>query len=76
MQRENDPYWGVFIKETDFLGPLEELRTPYYSTCVATPAGDLMKRVMADGGDSIDLKVELDKLSADADKCISEGGQG
>ncbi len=75
MQRDSDPYWGVYIKETDFLGPLEELRSPYYSPCVATPAGDLMKRVTADGGDQIDIKAELDKLTAAADKCIADGGK-
>lgn len=75
MQRETDPYWGVFINETNFLGPLEELRTPYYSPCVATPASDLIKRLVADGGDQIDIKAELDTLVAEADKCIAEGGQ-
>ena len=75
MQREDDPYWGVYIAETDHLGPLEELRSPYYSTCVATPASDLMKRLLADGGDSIDIQAELDALAAEADACIAEGGQ-
>lgn len=75
MQRETDPYWGVFIAETNYLGPLEELRTPYYSTCVSTPAGDLMKRLLADGGDALDIQAELDKLATDADKCIAEQGK-
>jgi len=75
MQRENDPYWGVYVAETQYLGPLEELRTPYYSTCVATPAGDMMKRLMADGGDALDVRAELDALVADADKCLAEGGK-
>ncbi|MBI5670085.1 MAG: sugar ABC transporter substrate-binding protein [Chloroflexi bacterium] len=75
MQRETDPYWGVFIAETNFLGPLEELRTPYYSTCVSTPASDMMKRLLADGGDQLDVKAELDKLAADADACLAEGGK-
>jgi len=75
MQRESDPYWGVYIKETNFLGPLENLRTPYYSQCVATPGEDMMKRLLADGGDKLDVKAELDKLAADADKCIASGGK-
>ncbi len=75
MQRDTDPYWGVYIAETSFLGPLEELRTPYYSPCVATPAGDLTKRLLSDGGDSIDIQAELDALVAEADQCIAEGGQ-
>ncbi|MCA9908804.1 MAG: sugar ABC transporter substrate-binding protein [Anaerolineae bacterium] len=75
MQRDTDPYWGVYIAETNYLGPLEELRSPYYSPCVATPAGDLMKRLLADGGDQIDIAAELDTLVADADQCIANGGQ-
>jgi len=75
MQRETDPYWGVYIAETNFLGPLEELRSPYYSPCVSTPAGDLMKRLMADGGDALDIQAELDTLAASADACIASGGQ-
>jgi multiple sugar transport system substrate-binding protein len=75
MQRDTDPYWGVYIAETSYLGPLEELRTPYYSPCVATPASDLIKRLLSDGGDQIDIQAELDKLVAEADQCIAEGGQ-
>ncbi len=75
MQREDDPYWSVYIAETEFLGPLEELRSPYYSTCVATPAGDLMQRLLARGGDEINIQAELDALAASADACLAEGGQ-
>lgn len=75
MQRDTDPYWGVYIAETSHLGPLEELRTPYYSPCVATPAGDLTKRLLSDGGDQIDIQAELDKLATEADQCIADGGQ-
>jgi len=65
----------VYIAETSFLGPLEELRTPYYSPCVATPASDLMIRMLSEGGDQIDIQAELDTLAADADQCIADGGQ-
>jgi multiple sugar transport system substrate-binding protein len=75
MQREDDPYWGVFINETGNLGPLEELRTPYYSTCVATPASDLMQRLLSEGGEEIDIEAELNELVEEADACIAEGGQ-
>ena len=75
MQREDDPYWSVYIRETQHLGPLEELRSPYYSTCVSTPASDLMKRLLARGGDALDIQTELDTLAARADACLAEGGQ-
>src|SRR5690606_5365091 len=38
MQRVNDPYWGVFIAETDYLAALDNLNSPFYATCVDTPA--------------------------------------
>lgn len=75
MQREDDPYWGVFIAETQHLGPLEELRSPYYSTCVSTPAGDLMKRLLARDGEQLDIQAELDALAAKADACLAESGE-
>lgn len=75
MQRESDPYWGVFINETKFLGPLEELKSPYYSPCISTPASDMMKRLLSDGGDTLDVKAELDTLATNADKCIASGGK-
>lgn len=76
MQRDTDPYWGVFIAETDHLGPLEELKTPYYSPCVATPAGELTKLLLSDGGDALDIQAELDQLAADADACLAEQAAG
>jgi multiple sugar transport system substrate-binding protein len=72
MQRVEDPYWGVFIDESNYLDPLDEQRNPNYNPCVATPAGDLLTRVLSDGGDTIDIQAELDALAAEADVCMAE----
>ncbi|NPV66417.1 MAG: sugar ABC transporter substrate-binding protein [Anaerolineae bacterium] len=72
MQRIDDPYWGVFIEEAQHLKPLDDQRNAFYGPCVATPAGDLMKRLLADGGDALDIQAELDALAAAADACLIE----
>ena len=75
MQRVDDPYWGVFISEANFLGSLDEQKNPYYGPCVFTPAGELLTRVMSDGGDAIDIQAELDALSVSADTCLAESAE-
>lgn len=72
MQRLDDPYWGVFIDEANYLDVLDEQLNPYYGPCVFTPAGDLLARVMSDGGDEIDIAAELDALAVEADQCLAD----
>ncbi len=67
-----DPYWDVFMKEAPFQDQLDDMTTPFYTTCVDTPASKLMSKVFQDGGDKLDLKAELDALAAAADKCLKE----
>ena len=75
MQRVEDPYWGVFISEANYLGALDEQANPYYGPCVYTPAGELLTRVLSDGGDEIDIQAELDTLAAEADTCLAESAE-
>src|SRR5690606_17581836 len=75
MQRVDDPYWGVVTGEGERLGTLGEQLNPYYGPCVFTPAGDLLTRVMSDGGDQIDIAAELDALAAEADQCLAESAE-
>ncbi|MBZ0300628.1 MAG: sugar ABC transporter substrate-binding protein [Anaerolineae bacterium] len=72
LQRVDDPYWGVYVAEAQYLDQLDEQLNAYYGPCVFTPAGDLLKRVLADGGDMIDIKAELDTLAQSADACLAE----
>jgi multiple sugar transport system substrate-binding protein len=75
MQRVNDPYWGVFLSESERLGTLDEQLNPYYGPCVFTPSGDLLTRVLSEGGDELDIQAELDALAEEADQCLAESAE-
>lgn len=72
LQRVDDPYWSVYVAEAQYLDQLDEQLNPNYGACVFTPSGDLLVRVLSDGGDSLDIKAELDALAAEADACLAE----
>lgn len=67
-----DPYWDVFMKEAPFQDQLDDMSTPFYTTCVDIPASKLMGKMFQDEGAKLDLQVELDALAATADKCLKE----
>jgi multiple sugar transport system substrate-binding protein len=75
MQRVDDPYWGVYIAEAEYLDQLDEQLNPYYGPCVYSPAGELLTRVLSDGGDQIDIQAELDALAESADACLAESAE-
>jgi len=75
MQRTTDPYWSVFLGESNRLGKLDEQANPYYGPCVFTPAGDLLTRALSDGGDKLDLKTELSSLAKKADACLADAAK-
>jgi multiple sugar transport system substrate-binding protein len=75
LQLVDSPYWGVFIEESNHLGVLDEQLNPYYGPCVFTPGGDLLTRVMSDGGEEIDIQAELDALVVEADQCLAESAE-
>jgi multiple sugar transport system substrate-binding protein len=72
LQQANDPYWSVFLAEVPFQGRLDDMTTPFYTTCVDTPASELMGKVFQDTGVDLDIQTELDTLAANADKCLAE----
>jgi len=55
LQRVDDPYWGVYVAEAEYLDQLDEQLNPNYGACVFTPAGSLLTRVLSEGGDAIDI---------------------
>ncbi len=67
-----DPYWAVFMAEAPFQDQLDDMTTPFYTTCVDINASKVMGKVFQDGGEKLDLKSELDNLAKTADKCLSE----
>jgi hypothetical protein len=72
LQQEKDPYWRVFLGEVPFQGRLDDGTTPFYTTCVDIPASKQLAKLFGDDGPAMDIKAELDKLAADADKCLAE----
>jgi multiple sugar transport system substrate-binding protein len=72
LQQSEDPYWSTFLAEVPFQGRLDDMTTPFYTTCVDIPASELMGKIFQDEGATLDIKTELDKLAASADKCLAE----
>jgi multiple sugar transport system substrate-binding protein len=72
LQQEKDPYWSVFLAEVPHQAILDDGTSPFYTTCVDTPASTLLGKMFQDSGKTMDVKAELDKLAADADKCLAE----
>jgi len=72
LQQEKDPYWQVYLAEVPFQDKLDDMSTPFYTTCVDIPASKVMGKVMQDTGKTLDIKAELDKLAVEADKCLAE----
>jgi multiple sugar transport system substrate-binding protein len=72
LQQEKDPYWSVFLAEVPHQAVLDDGTTPFYTTCVDIPASTLMGKLFQEGGATMDIQAELDKLAADADKCLAE----
>ena len=64
-------YWKVFLDEAPYQDQLDDMLTPFYTTCVDINASKLMGKVFQDTGASLDLKAELDTLAATADQCLS-----
>ena len=72
LQQEKDPFWQVFLAEVPFQDRLDDMTTPFYTTCVDDPGSKLMGKVFQESGKTLDIKAELDKLAAEADKCLAE----
>jgi multiple sugar transport system substrate-binding protein len=72
LQKGEDPYWGVFLGEVPYQGRLDDMTTPFYTTCVDIPAQQLMGKLFQEDGATLDIRAELDKLAAEADQCLAE----
>jgi multiple sugar transport system substrate-binding protein len=72
LQQSADPYWSIFLAEVPFQGRLDDMTTPFYTTCVDIPASELMGKIFQDTGVDLDIKSELDALAESADKCLAE----
>src|SRR5450759_118169 len=69
---EKDPFWSVFLAEVPYQDTLDDMTTPFYTTCVDIPAGKVIGKMYQDTAAMINIKSELDKLAAAADQCLAE----
>lgn len=72
LQMDKDPYWGVFLAEVPHQDKLDDLTTPFYTTCVDGPASKLVGKVEQNDASLMNIKSELDKLAAQADQCLAK----
>jgi multiple sugar transport system substrate-binding protein len=72
LQKEEHPFWKIFLAEVPFQGRLDDMTTPFYTTCVDIPAGILLGKLLQDSEASMDIKAELDQLAADSDQCLAK----
>jgi len=72
LQRINDPFWGVFLAETEYVDRLDDATHARFFPCVSEgPTASLLYEMWQPGGDKIDLQARLDQLAAEADQCLS-----
>ena len=72
LQLDTNPFWGVFLREVPYQDHLDDMNTPFYTTCVDIPAGKLLGKMFQDSAVLLNIKSELDKLAASADQCLAE----
>lgn len=48
------PFWSTFIKEADYLDPLDDLKSPYYLKCIGEPA-TWYTTIMSEAGADMDI---------------------
>jgi hypothetical protein len=76
IQQQDDPFWGVFSRETANLDGLDDTFSPYYTTCVDIPGSALLGRMMAEGGGQFDIVNELDQFATSAEQCLWKHNPG
>lgn len=72
LQRINDPFWGVFLAETEYVDRLDDATHARFFSCVSEgPTASLLYQIWQPGGEQIDLQASLDQLAIEADQCLS-----
>ncbi|NPV08404.1 MAG: sugar ABC transporter substrate-binding protein [Anaerolineae bacterium] len=63
-----DPYDGPIIEDLQYLHPLPEFRTMYFSECVEQNFKAAVERLLLQGGD---VQAAMDEAAAAADACLA-----
>ena len=72
LQRINDPFWGVFLSETEYVDTLDDATHPGFFPCVSDGAtAEFLLKTWQEGGDQLDIQLELDKLAVEANRCLA-----
>jgi multiple sugar transport system substrate-binding protein len=77
MEGKTDhPFWGTFIREAEFLAPLDDLKNPYYLQCVGDPAGDQITAVLlGEEGADIDVAELVNEVMPELQECMDSHGE-
>lgn len=74
--KTSDPFWSTFIKEVQYLDPLDDLKNPYYLQCVGTPAGaEITSVLFGEEGADKDVKTLVNSVMPDLQKCMDTQGK-
>lgn len=71
--KTDDPFWSTFIKEVQYLDPLDDLRNPYYLQCF-TPG--FTAEVFGEKGKGMDIaKYVNDEVLPKTQQCLDQHGK-
>ena len=64
FQRINDPFWGVFLLETEYIDTLDDALHPRFFPCVAEgPTAEFLLKTWSKDGDKLDIQTPRQPLS-------------
>ncbi len=73
LQRINDPFWGVFLAETEYVDSLDDAMHPGFFPCVSEgEAAEFLLNTWKEDGEKFDLQLELAQIAQKADQCLSD----
>ena len=73
LQRINDPFWGVFLAETEYVDTLDDAMHPGFFPCVSEDAtAEFLLKTWQEDGEKIDIQSNLDQLAIDSDYCLAK----
>ena len=71
LQRINDPFWGIFLAETEYVDTLDDAVHPGFFPCVSEDAtAEFLLKTWKEDGDKLNIQQELDKLAIEANRCL------
>jgi multiple sugar transport system substrate-binding protein len=66
------PFWGTFIKEANYLDPLDDLKNQYYLNCIGNPA-TWLANMFGEAGKDMDIAQHMkDDLVPEFQACLDE----